>query len=70
MPVVYMAFKKDIVNPEFPEKAEASRPMLIPLVITAVIAVVLGVCPNFGLHLYDLACMAGNAIFGIGGTLL
>lgn len=70
MPVVYMAFKKDVTNPDFPCKAEASKPMLIPLVITAVIAVVLGVCPNFGLHLYDLACIAGNAIFGIGGSLL
>lgn len=70
MPVVYMAFKRDVVNPEFQVKAEASKPMLIPLVITATVAVILGVCPNFILHLYDFACMAGNAVFGIGGSIL
>lgn len=70
MPVVYMAFKRDVVNPDFPEKGEASKAMLIPLLITAGVSVIFGVYPNFALHLYDFACMAGNAIFGIGGSLL
>ena len=63
MPVVFIAFKKDVVNPEFAEKGEADWKMLVPLVLTALIAIVLGVAPNFGLHLYDLAVMAGDAVF-------
>ncbi|MBQ6622789.1 MAG: monovalent cation/H+ antiporter subunit D family protein [Mogibacterium sp.] len=62
-PVVMIAFKRDTVNPEFTSYGEANYAMLIPLVITAVISIVLGLAPNFGLHLYDMALMAGNAIF-------
>lgn len=64
MPVVYVAFKSDVVNPEFPELGDSSYPMLIPLCITAGISVILGIAPNFGLHLYDLATIASAAIFG------
>ena len=39
--------------------------MLIPIMFTAACSLILGVMPNFGLHLYDLAAMAGNAIFGL-----
>lgn len=65
MPVVMVAFKKAPVNSEFAEYGEANKCMLIPLVITAIISILFGVCPNFGLHLYDFAQMAGNAIFGL-----
>ena len=65
MPVVLMAFKRDFYNSQFPVKKEASLPMLIPIMITAACSLILGVMPNFGLHLYDLAAMAGNAIFGL-----
>lgn len=65
MPVVLLAFKRDFYNSQFPEKKEANLPMLIPIMITAACSLILGIMPNFGLHLYDLAAMAGNAIFGL-----
>ena len=75
MPVVIVAFKRDpaevkvdgefVLNRDFAKYGEAAKPMLIPLVITCVIAILLGIAPNFGLHLYDLAIMAGNSIFGL-----
>ena len=65
MPVVLLAFKRDFYNSQFPVKKEASLPMLIPIMFTAACSLILGVMPNFGLHLYDLATMAGNAIFGL-----
>lgn len=67
MPVVLMAFKKDFYNSQFPSYGEASLPMLVPIVITTACSIILGIMPNFGLHLYDLAVMAGNAIFGVIG---
>ena len=63
MPVVLVAFKKNVDNPEFEEGGDAAPAMLIPLVITAVISIILGIAPNAGLHLFDLAVMAGNQIF-------
>ena len=63
MPVVLVAFKKDFCNEEFQCYGEASPAMLVPLMITTVVSIVLGVAPNFGLHLYDFAVMAGSAIF-------
>lgn len=63
MPVVLIAFKKNVDNPEFAERGDAAPAMLIPLVITAVISIILGIAPNAGLHLFDLAVMAGNQIF-------
>lgn len=65
MPVVMVAFKKSPVNADFAEYGEANKCMLIPLVITAIISILFGICPNLGLHLYDFAQMAGNAIFGL-----
>ena len=75
MPVIIIAFKKEpanvwvegqmVVNRDFAKKDDASNAMLIPLVITCIIAIIFGIAPNFGLHLYDLAIMAGNAVFGL-----
>ncbi|MBR0308921.1 MAG: monovalent cation/H+ antiporter subunit D family protein [Mogibacterium sp.] len=64
MPVILVAFKKNVDNPDFAERGEAAPAMLVPLVITAVISVVLGIWPNAGLHLFDFALMAANTIFG------
>lgn len=69
MPVIMIAFKRDVINPEFAVFGEANKMMLVPLVITAVISVILGVAPNFGLHLLDFAYEAGKAIFEAGGVL-
>ena len=42
---------------------EFTANLLVPLIITAVISIILGIFPNAGLHLFDLAVMAGNQIF-------
>ena len=63
MPVVLIAFKRNVDNPEFAERGDAAPAMLVPLVITAIISIILGIVPNAGLHLFDLAVMAGNQIF-------
>lgn len=63
MPVVSISFRKGHINPEFVHKGEAAPAMLIPLVITAAIAMLFGIAPNAGLHLFKLAVMAGNSIF-------
>ncbi len=65
-PLVFIGFKKDVVNADFTKYGEANKAMLVPLVITAIISILLGVAPNLGLHLYDLALIAGNSVFGIG----
>lgn len=44
--------------------------MLIPLMLTAIIAVVLGFLPDAGPHLYDMAQMAAESITGEGGAYL
>ena len=43
--------------------------MLIPIVITAAISLILGIMPDAGPHLYDLAIMAADAITG-GGLIV
>lgn len=63
LPVVLIAFKKNVDNPDFTEFGEAAPVMLVPLIITAVISIILGIAPNAGLHLFDLALMAGDQIF-------
>ena len=68
LPVVLLAFKREPVNPDFRSFGEANKPMLVPLLLTAGISLLLGLCPNAGPHLYDLAVMAGEAIFE-GGAL-
>lgn len=70
MPVVLIAFKRDVINPEFASYGEANKMMLIPLCVTAIISIVLGVAPNFGLHLLDFAYEAGKSIFAATGGAL
>jgi len=41
---------------------DAAPAMLVPLVLTALIAIILGCEPNAGPHLYDLAQTAAEAI--------
>lgn len=49
---------------------DAAPAMLVPLVITASVAIILGCVPNAGLHLYDMAVMAAEEITGGGGIYL
>ncbi|MDD2401036.1 MAG: monovalent cation/H+ antiporter subunit D family protein [Clostridia bacterium] len=64
LPIVYAAFFKK------PDKyllehdyGEANLVMLVPLLVTATISIILGVFPNAGVHLYDLAALATESIF-------
>ena len=41
---------------------EKSKEMLIPICVTAALTIILGIYPNFGPQLYDLASMAAEAI--------
>lgn len=67
IPIGVMAFSRDNEAYETLEKKDASKAMLIPIVIVASISIILGVMPNFGLHLLDLAEMAAAEIFKGGG---
>lgn len=62
MPVSFNAFFKKNEHGDFKEYGEASKMMLIPLMITAVLAVILGIMPNFGGHFFDLATTAAQSI--------
>ena len=48
---------------------DAAPAMLIPIVITAAVSLLLGIMPDAGLHLYDLAVMAADAVTG-GGAIV
>ena len=60
LPLAYLGFFKK--SDKFTEYGEARKDMLIPIVITAVLSVVLGILPNFGANFYDLATMAAQSI--------
>lgn len=62
MPVGYLAFFKSNEKGEFKTYGEANKLMLIPICVTAALSVILGILPNFGVHLYDLASMAAQSI--------
>ena len=49
---------------------DAAPAMLIPVVITAAVSLLLGIMPNVGPHLYDLAVMAADAISSGGGVIV
>lgn len=48
---------------------DATPAMLIPIIITAAVSLILGIMPDAGLHLYDLAIMAADAVTG-GGAIV
>ena len=48
---------------------DAAPAMLIPAVITAAVSLILGIMPDAGPHLYDLAILAADAITG-GGLIV
>ncbi|MCR5665506.1 MAG: monovalent cation/H+ antiporter subunit D family protein [Eubacterium sp.] len=62
MPVTYGAFFTKDVTGDFTEYKEADLRMLIPICATTILSVVLGIYPNFFVHLYSLAQMAASAI--------
>ncbi|MEE0740736.1 MAG: monovalent cation/H+ antiporter subunit D family protein [Emergencia sp.] len=72
IPVGYVAFAGKNVNPEFLAykgkklSGEASALMLVPLMVTLVISVILGLMPDAGPELFTLAGQAAAEIFGGG----
>jgi hypothetical protein len=48
---------------------DTSNAMLLPLIVAAICAVLLGVFPNLGAGFYDLAIMTADNIFGAELTL-
>lgn len=52
------------------EHTDAAAAMLVPIAITAAMSLVLGVMPDAGPHLYDLAVIAAEAIAGGGGAIV
>lgn len=52
------------------EHTDAAAAMLVPIAITAAVSLVLGVMPDAGPHLYDLAVIAAEAITGGGGAIV
>jgi len=59
-PIVYRAFF--VRNSEAARVREAAPAVVVPLVITALVAFVLGIFPNAGAHFYDLAVIAARSI--------
>ena len=49
---------------------DATPAMLVPIIITAAVALILGIMPNAGLHLYDLTALAAEAISSGGGAIV
>ncbi len=61
-PIVRVAFFEK--NDEFPKFGEASPLMVVPLGITAIVSIVLGVAPNLGVHALDMARRIAAAVTG------
>jgi len=62
-PIVYAAFfRKPAIAGAPSGMSEASLPLVIPLSITVVMAVIFGIFPNFIFHFFDLARSAATSI--------
>lgn len=68
LPIVYTAFFKKSNQESHHKHGEAKLSMLIPLTITAVLSIVLGILPNAGSGLYELALISARSVFS--GNLL
>ena len=63
MPVVIAAFRKENDDYSASEEAGAGLCMLIPVILTVIISILLGILPDIWLRLFDMSLMTGNAIF-------
>ncbi|MDN5347302.1 MAG: multicomponent Na+:H+ antiporter subunit [Clostridia bacterium] len=66
-PIVYKAYFGQ--TRETYSRHEAKPSLLYPLVLTALVSLVLGIMPNFGLSFYQLAKMAAKSIIASGMVL-
>jgi multicomponent Na+:H+ antiporter subunit D len=64
-PIVYRAFLKKPAVPY--EHGEASLAMVVPLVITALLSLLLGLNPDLFFHFYRMAAAVSGSILGGGG---
>jgi len=63
-PIIYNSFfkvPKEEINPHFDE---APMKMVVPLMITAIISLILGLVPNAFFHFFKIASMAAERILG------
>ncbi|MCI8608992.1 MAG: monovalent cation/H+ antiporter subunit D family protein [Firmicutes bacterium] len=67
MPVSAIFFGKQISHRA--EPMDGASTMVIPLTLTVTVGILLGIWPNLGLHLYDLAIQAAAAIMEGGAGL-
>lgn len=65
LPIPINAFFRKNEKGDFKAYGEANNLMLIPLCVTAVLAVVVGISPNILYHFYDLAISAADQIFAV-----
>ncbi len=63
-PIIYNSFFKSPKEPINPHFDEAPLRMVVPLVITAIIALILGVFPNAFFNFFTIASMAAERIIG------
>jgi multicomponent Na+:H+ antiporter subunit D len=61
-PIVHAAFFKR--SDDFPRFGEASPLMVVPLVLTAIASIVLGLAPDLGVHAWDLALRTATRVTG------
>lgn len=66
-PIVYNAYFGR--NDKELSRKEAKPSLLYPLIITAIVSLVLGIFPNFGLNFYELANLAVKSIIAAGTGL-
>lgn len=62
LPITYYAFFCKDTNGDFTAYGEADKRMLCPILATTALSVLLGILPNFGLKLFDLANLAAASI--------
>jgi multicomponent Na+:H+ antiporter subunit D len=63
-PILHRAFFRS--SEDFVSYNEASPLMVVPIVMTALMSVVLGLWPNFLVHFYDLALAVSRSVIGGG----
>jgi len=61
-PIIYRSFFS--ASPKYTQYKEASPLLLIPLILTAVFSLALGLFPNLLLHLYDVATIVSHNVIG------
>jgi multicomponent Na+:H+ antiporter subunit D len=63
-PIIYNSFFKSPKEPTNPHFDEASMKMVVPLMITAIVSLILGLVPNAFFHFFNIASMASKMILG------